>query len=226
MASKRIFFIAGTDTGVGKSVIAAAFASALALSGRSVGVMKPISCGGREDAYLLAQASGSDDAIDLINPIALKAPLSPNVAARLEGVRIDLRRIDRALRTLTGKYDNIIVEGCGGLLVPIAGRMFVIDLIKRMRAETILVSRSGLGAINHSLLSLEALRARRIEPLGVIFNRLSGGPESVPERTNPAVIAEFGRTRSLGVFPHTKIGCATGCRGKAFLKHIDLKKIL
>ncbi len=221
----KILFVAGTDTGVGKTMVAGALASALRLKGLGVGVMKPISCGGLEDARFLAACAGIEEPMDLINPIALIAPLSPNVAARLEKKKIDLSRIDKAAAALKRKYDTLIIEGCGGLLVPVTGRLFVVDLVGRLKAEVVLVSRSGLGAINHSLLSIEALRKRKIEPLGVIFNRLGGGPLSVPERTNPGVVSDASGVPSLGVFPYMR-SCGAGCLGKAALKHIAMHKIL
>jgi dethiobiotin synthetase len=109
--------------------------------------------------------------------------------------------------------------------VPVQPNFYVVDLVHRLKAETILVSRAGLGAINHSLLSLEALRVREIKPLGIIFNRTKGGNAGLAEKTNPEVIAEYGKTSSLGTFPYLK-SCRSGCLGKAFLKHIDLGKIL
>ena len=221
----RSIFVAGTDTGVGKTIVAGALASALKLKGLRVGVMKPIACGGREDAYFLMRCAGVKDPIGFVNPIHLKHPLSPNVAARLEKRKIDLRKIRTALAFFRRRYDYLIVEGCGGLLVPVTEKFFVIDLIPFMRCETLLVSRAGLGAINHSLLSLEALRNRRIRPLGVIFNRLNGGPLSIPEKTNPGVVEALSGVPSLGVFPYMK-SCQAHCAGKAFLKHIDLGKLL
>lgn len=244
----KSIFISGTDTGVGKTIIAGALASALRIKGFRVGVMKPVACGGREDAEFLMDCAGIKEPIDLVNPIYLKEPLSPNIAAFREKNKIDLKKITEALAVFKKKYDYLIIEGCGGLLVPItppfvwpasAGRskgsqqtsggvtdkFFVIDLIPLMKAETVLVSRAGLGAINHSLLSLEALKLRKIKPLGVIFNRLSGGPFSVPEETNPKVVSQIGKVPSLGVFPYMK-SCASNCAGKAALKHIDLEKLL
>ena len=232
-------FIAGTDTGVGKTIVAGALARALRLKGIRVGVMKPIACGGTQDIEFLMDCAGIREPLEFANPISLKFPLSPNVAARLENVKIDLKKIDAALKYFEKKYEILVIEGCGGLLVPVTDKFFVVDLIPRMRAETILVSRSGLGAINHSLLSFEALKHRNIKPLGIIFNRLSGGPLSVPEKTNPEEISKIGGVPSLGVFPYMKFSprsvtnpprvladCKTDCAGKAFLKHMDLKKIL
>ena len=222
----KTIFIAGTDTGVGKTIVAGALASALRLKGRNVGVMKPIACGSEEDARFLMANAGVKDPLELVMPIYLKEPLSPNVAAKVERKKIYIKKIAVPFQKLKKKYDVLIVEGCGGLLVPVTKDFFVIDLIPMMKAETVLVSRSGLGAINHSLLSLEALRHRKIEPIGVIFNRLSGGPLSVPEQTNPRVVVESGRTCALGVFPYMKMSCEVDCLGKAFLKHIDLQKIV
>ena len=221
----KSIFIAGTDTGVGKTIIAGALASALKLRGIRVGVMKPISCGSRGDVEFLVKCAGIDEPFDLVNQVYLKHPLSPNVAAEIEKKKIDLKKITRALDVFKKKYDTLVIEGCGGFLVPVTDKFFVIDLIPLMKAKTILVSRAGLGAINHSLLSLEALKARKIKPLGIIFNRLSDGPLSIPEQTNPEVVSGLSKIPSLGIFPYMKT-CEVNCAGKAFLKHIDLKKLL
>lgn len=223
----KTIFIAGTDTGVGKTIVAGALASALKLKGFRVAVMKPVSCGGLEDIHFLQRCSETRDPMEMANPIALKHPLSPNVAASLEKRKIDLKKIDGAFAYFRQKkYEYLVAEGCGGLLVPITNRFSVVDMIRLMKAKVALVSRSGLGAINHSLLSLEALRHRNIKPNAVIFNRLSGGKLSLPEETNPAVVQKLGRTQSLGMFPHVKLNCQSDCLGKAFLKHIDFKYFL
>ena len=222
----KSIFVAGTDTGIGKTIVAGALAAALRLRGKRVGVMKPISCGGREDAEFLAASAVAFDDLNLINPINLKLPLSPNIASEMEEKPIDLKKITAAHKKLKAKYDYLVIEGCGGLLVPVSGKFYVVDLIKLLKAETILVSRAGLGAINHSLLSLEALAKRRIKPIGVIFNRLNGGALSVPEQTNPGIVTNYSGVVSLGVFPYMKMNCSKNCLAKAFLKHIDLSKIL
>ncbi|MBI4353053.1 MAG: dethiobiotin synthase, partial [Candidatus Omnitrophica bacterium] len=164
----KILFVTGTDTGVGKTVIAGALAAALRIKGLRAGVCKPIACGGLEDVDFLRQASDAWDPMPYANPVYLERPLAPSVASFLEKKKPDLRRIDHALRYFRKKYDTLVVEGCGGLLVPITKNFFVIDLIARLKCRPLLVSRSGLGTINHSLLSAEALSRRRIRPVGIV----------------------------------------------------------
>ena len=222
----KTIFVAGTDTAVGKTLVAGGLAAALRLRGVNVGVMKPVSCGGDEDALFLKNCAASDDSLELVSPVRLKHPLSPNVAASIERKKIDPGRIMKAFRFLQSRYEVLVVEGCGGLLVPIRDDFFVIDLARQMKSKTLLVSRSGLGAINHSLLSVEALRKRKIPLLGVVFNRVSGGGAlAQAEATNPEVVSRLAKTPSLGIFPYLK-ACRADCVGKAFLKHIDLAKIL
>ena len=223
---KKIIFVAGTDTGVGKTIVAGALASALRLRGYRVGVMKPVACGSWGDSEYLKKCAGVVDRLSWITPVYLKHPLSPNVSAAIEKKKISIRAIDQAFGLLKKKYNVVVIEGCGGLLVPIKDDFFVVDLIRRFKSRCILVSRSGLGAINHSLLSVEALRKRKIEPTGIIFNRLSGGVLTEAEKSNPDVISKIAHLRSLGMFPHMKSGCPADCAGKAFLKHIDLAKIV
>ena len=222
----KAIFVAGTDTGVGKTIVAGALVAAMRLKGHRVGVMKPVSCGGREDAHFLMRCAEATDPINIVNPIYLKYPLSPNVASRLEEKKIDLKKIKTSYKKLFKKYDVLIIEGCGGLLVPITDKFFVIDLIPIFKAQTVLVSRSGLGAINHSLLSLEALKARKIKPLGLIFNRLSSGELTIAEKTNPQVIERLSGIAALGMFPFIKTERNTSCLGKTFLKLIDLEIFL
>ncbi|HTL70850.1 MAG TPA: dethiobiotin synthase [Candidatus Eisenbacteria bacterium] len=222
---KKAWFVAGTDTGVGKTVVAGALAAALRLKGVDVGVMKPVSCGGREDAEFLVRAAGVKDDLDLVNPVSLREPLSPNVAAAREKRKIGLGAVRKAFRELSRRHETLVIEGCGGLLVPVTDRFYVLDFIRLFQARAVLVSRSGLGAINHTLLSLEALKRRGVRPLGVIYNRLSSGPLTVPEETNPDVVRRASGVSSLGLFPHLK-ACPADCAAKAFGKHIDLGKFL
>lgn len=186
----RSLLVTGTDTDVGKTFVAAGLAAALRRRGVDVGVMKPVATGSSDDARVLMAASGSGDPLDLVNPIHLKAPLSPHLAAKREGTRVDLRRIDRAFQLLVSRHDLIIVEGAGGLLVPIREGFTFADLAKRLRLPLLVVARDTLGTINHTSLTVEAARARGLKILGIVVNRSRPGRPDLAERLNPAAIAE------------------------------------
>lgn len=172
-------FITGTDTGVGKTVVTAALALCLTGRGRPVGVMKPVETGfgaernGLSDAERLTVAAGAQDADRLVNPYRFSAPLAPMAAASLEGATIELGRIVEAYRRLAALHGSVLVEGAGGLLVPLTDGEDMRDLIERLALPVLLVGRSGLGGVNHALLSVEALRARKIPLLALVLNRIA-----------------------------------------------------
>src|SRR5262247_1970348 len=153
----RSFLVTGTDTGVGKTLVAGGIAAALARRGIDVGVMKPfatgaIRVGGRlvsEDAQFLKKAAGVDDPLDLINPSCLQPPLAPAMAARIAKKPIDLDKVWAAWRTLKARHSTMIVEGVGGLLVPLVTGFTVADLARRWNLPLVIVTRPTLGTINH-----------------------------------------------------------------------------
>jgi dethiobiotin synthetase len=191
-------FITGTDSGVGKSVITGALARALFVQGMSVGVMKPIETGCRKrkgvlfpaDGAYLKRAACSDDTLAQIVPYRYPHPLAPDVAARLAGNRLSLRRIVRRFETLGRRHDVTLVEGIGGLLVPLSPSCDLADLIVALNLPTLLVARSGLGTINHTLLTLRQGAERGVKFVGVILNRASHRM-TLADRTNPAWLAEY-----------------------------------
>jgi malonyl-CoA O-methyltransferase len=184
-------FVTGTDTGVGKTVVAACLARAW-----RAGYWKPVQTGA---------AAADDDTNDDTNTVValaalsaehvyaptyvLRAPLSPHAAAELEGVRITMDAI-----TPPPTAHPLVVEGAGGLFVPLNDRDFMIDLMAKLALPVLLVARSTLGTINHTLLSLAALRSRRLPIAGVVLN----GP---PNAGNRAAIERFGRVRVLAELP-------------------------
>ena len=176
-SSSRGVFVTGTDTGVGKTVVTAALAVALRTHGYGVGVMKPIETGvlsstdTRSDAVRLHAAAGSGDALSVMRPYVFRLPLAPVDAARLEKITIAMPTIARAFRTLRSRHDMLLVEGVGGVFVPITPLLKVSDLIYRMKLPAIVVGRASLGGINHTLLTLEALRQRKISVLALVLNR-------------------------------------------------------
>lgn len=171
-------FITGTDTGVGKTRVASAMAAWYRARGVDVGVMKPIATGGimrgarlvAEDAEALALAAGSDDPPERINPVCYRDPIAPYSAAIRAGRPVDWRGIDRAFEALTRRHPFVIVEGVGGLAVPLARRMTVIDLIRRLRLPVVVVARLRLGTISHTLLTVERACREGLDVLGVILN--------------------------------------------------------
>ncbi len=189
-------FITGTDTGVGKTFVAAALARALREQGVDVGVMKPIETGCRlrqgkfypADGALLRQTAGVRDALDLVTPVRFRLPLAPYAADVQEGKSVNLRLVDQAFRTLRKRHSFLLVEGIGGLLVPIRRDYSVLDLIQRIGLPVLVVARLGLGTINHTLLTVHRLREAKVPVAGVFLNRTTAGRKTPAERTNPATL--------------------------------------
>ena len=169
--------ITGTDTGVGKTLVTAALAMGLQRSGRTVGVMKPIETGispsrvGRSDAAVLRAMIGSEETLGAICPYQFELPVAPLAAAHAERRSIDPGVIRQVYRLLGSRYDYIVVEGIGGVRVPITPKADVMDLIVSLKLPAIVVGRAGLGGINHALLTIDALRRRRIPLVAVVLNR-------------------------------------------------------
>jgi dethiobiotin synthetase len=170
-------FIAGSDTGVGKTVVSVGLVRiARNLGIRCVGV-KPVETGcalraGQlhpEDGYLLQKAAGGSIDLDDCAPFRFSIPASPFRAAALEGRKLFLVDMEEHIRTLQSNWELVIVEAAGGLMVPIQDHLMNIDLVERLGYPTVLVGRAGLGTINHTLLSLHALRNRGIEPAGIVI---------------------------------------------------------
>jgi len=177
-------FVTGTDTGVGKTLIAAGLARLLVNLGVKVGVFKPVASGGKisQDGKLLQKAAKLSDALypDIV-PVHYLQPLAPYVAAWKEG-KADLGKIERAYQKVKTSCDFLIVEGVGGVRVPIAPGFFVTDWMKKWKLPVLVVARAGLGTINHTLLTLEALRYRKVKVIGVLVNGYKG--KTVAEKTN------------------------------------------
>lgn len=177
---KQGLFITGTDTGVGKTLVVAALASFLKSEGVNVGVMKPIESGcprqGEklvpQDALFLSEVTGCEDDLELINPCRLEAPLAPSLAAEREGVEINIGKLVECFQIMKEKHDFILVEGAGGLLVPLRERYLISDLIQLFQIPLLIVAASRLGAINHTLLTVRCAQSLKIEVVGVILNNL------------------------------------------------------
>lgn len=211
-------FVTGTDTDCGKTIVAGGIARALLHKGFNVGVMKPVATwgnpsrepGGRqrwisEDALHLRQAAATSDSLDLINPICFKAAMAPWPAARLEKKNIDIDRMLTVYKELCRRHDFMVVEGVGGLMVPLKRDFFVLDLIARMKLAAIVVAHPDLGTLNHTLLTVNALKRAGIPLSGVILNNYQGKTRA--EQTNPFVLRKI-LDRKVMVVPH-KAGFAS-----------------
>lgn len=201
-------FITGTDTGVGKTLVTAAIAEALIQRGVRVAVLKPIATGCEprgaelfsEDAHFLARAARAPQLDASICPVRYVEPLAPAVAAERAGRPIDWAAIATAQTRLESTAEILLIEGVGGILVPLDSQHTVLDLASALRVPTIIVARAGLGTINHTLLTLQALRSRQIPIAGIILNGRSPSPD-LAERTNPSALQRWAAADILCSIP-------------------------
>jgi len=197
------YFITGTDTGVGKTHVTALLLAELRRRGVAAAGFKPIACGtgGRADARTYRKLMHNEVPLDVINPVYLRYPLAPSVAAKLEKKPVDLQKIYSVYDRLSADFSPVLVEGAGGLLVPIRRDYFVADLARHFDLPLIIVARLGLGTLNHTLLTVRQAQAMKLKIAGVILNDTTG-QRGLAERTNVKAIAELTRVPLLGVVPY------------------------
>lgn len=204
--------VTATDTGVGKTAVSAALVAAARLRGLDVGAMKPAESGCARDAFgalvpadatWLREVAGATDPLDLVCPYRLEAALAPGIAAAQEGVDVDLGEIERCYRVLSERHrDGVVVEGAGGLLVPLdPGFSTIADLAMRLGLPVLVVARASLGTINHTALTIEALATRGIECRGVILNAAEPDTEKAAAG-NAKAIERLADVPVLASLPH------------------------
>ena len=212
------YFITGTDTGVGKTIVAGGLAALYRSRGLNVGVMKPVATGCKrvnntlvsDDAAFLKLSAEAEDEYELINPISLEQPLAPTVAARLSNTKIDTDKINTAYDTLCERHDYMIVEGIGGLLVPIDEYYFVVDMAEEMELPVIVVCRPTLGTINHTLLTVSYARQHGLDVKGIIVNESTENCDTIVKKTNTDEIKRLTSLPILGTIPfHKKLDTKT-----------------
>lgn len=230
-------FITGTDTGVGKTIIAAGLAMTLKSRGMKVGVMKPVATGciGENsslvsmDAVYLFEAAENEYA-PLTSPVRFRNPVAPSIAAIYEQKEVDLGVIRSAYRKMQSYYDYIIVEGIGGILVPIKQNYLVANMIREMGLPIVIVSHVSLGAINHTLLTVDAALMRGFPIRGIIFNRAPLVNYSLAEMTNPRVIHDLTGIPVLGMLPELEEvdvdRCQYGNLKSIFEERVNVEEIL
>ena len=187
--------VTGTDTGVGKTVIAVALVALLRRRGLRVAAMKPVETGvlpgAVTDAARLRAAAGSGDRPSDVGPVTYAEPLAPLVAAERAGRPVNLAALDVAFARLSAGREAIVVEGAGGLLVPLTERVSYAELFARWHLGVVVVAANRLGAINHVLLTVHAARAAELQVRGVVLNACTGAASDAAAQTNAAALAQL-----------------------------------
>lgn len=206
----KSYFVTGTDTGVGKTTITAALAASLRKHGIDVGVMKPIASGIAQktgfkssDVALLCEAAKVNDTEEMINPVFLPVPTSPYDATKILNLEFDMKIIFEKFQHLLKAHQMLLVEGIGGIMTPITKNFFVADLIKKMGLETIIVTRSTLGTLNHTVMTLKMCKEYGIAIKGMIINYFDE-KGSLAERNAPSTLHEITELPILGIIPFVK----------------------
>lgn len=204
----KAFLVTGTDTGVGKTVIGCGLAATLTARGQAVGVLKPAETGCSlqdgalypEDAARLAAFARSTLPLERICPYRFALPVAPSVAAEEVGVTIDPAHIIALFRDIAAQHDITIVEGAGGLLVPLVGRYTFADLARDLQIPVVVVVGSKLGALNHALLTFHCLQTRSLPLCGYILNHPTSAVDPAIQ-TNPRTLAQLTEVPCLGTIP-------------------------
>ncbi|MGN7469255.1 dethiobiotin synthase [Brevibacillus sp. SAFN-007a] len=222
-------FVAGTDTEVGKTVVTAGIAAALRERGSDVGVWKPVQSGAlaheeTSDAFRLRAGSGVGDLCEEIAPLAFSAPLTPWLAAKAEGRTLTLDEVVAGGPSLMAKHDWLLVEGAGGLAVPLTETEMMVDVAVRLQLPLLLVARAGLGTINHTLLSVWYARSRGLEVAGVILNAATMATDR-SVATNAAMIERYGNVSVWGTLPYTDAELTKERLAAWAREHVDLTAI-
>lgn len=199
----KIIVVTGTDTGVGKTVAAATLVQVYRDLHKQVAYIKPIQTGAPQDndALTVVKLTGINTG-DVYTLLSYKPPMAPEQAAKMSKQALpDMKKLVSQIKDIAWNYDVVIVEGAGGLYVPIDENHYMLDLWEQLRAQVIVVARTGLGTINHTLLTVKALQAKRIKILGLLFSANSSDPSA---KNNPQVIAQKTQCPILGVIPKQK----------------------
>jgi dethiobiotin synthetase len=206
----RVFFITGTDTNVGKTFVSSLIINGLKYYGKKTGYLKPIETGVKLnldgtkkyiDSFFVKKQSDINESLEEICPLTFEYPLSPYAASKFENKSICIKEILYSFYELKNNYDILIVEGAGGMLVPLKKGHYMIDLAKYMDAEVIIVGRAGLGMLNHTLLSINYAKNNDIKLAGIIINNAKNEKdESV--LSNKEVLREFTDVSIIGDIPY------------------------
>lgn len=202
------FFVTGTDTDVGKTIISSGLAAVLKEKKVDVGVFKPMLSGiNREDpasdTSLLKQLSQTSLSYEEITPFEFKEPLAPYVAGKLEGRTIGIEEVVCHWEKIREKHEFFIVEGAGGISVPLGEDFLVSDLIKALQLPIVIVARPNLGTFNHTFLTVQYAKSMGLSIAGIVINGINESPD-LAEKTNPELIEKLCGVPILGITPKLK----------------------
>lgn len=196
---RRILFITGTDTGVGKTVLTALMVRALREHGVNAAALKPLCSGGRDDARQIHSAMDGALTLDEINPWHFRAPIAPLLAARMEHQKVTLPKVIAHVRRIAKRFEIVLVEGAGGLLSPLGEGFDSRDLISKLNATPIIVAQNKLGMVNQTLLTLEALPTRLRHRAKVVA--MESAKADASSKSNLRLLAEWSRLSNISVVP-------------------------
>lgn len=202
-------FVTGTDTGVGKTLVTGLLGRYLLEKGYTVITQKWIQTGSKGfpediDTHLRLMHRERQDVhshLSQIAPFVFRFPSSPHLASELEKRPVRAHKIKQSFKLLSGKFDYVVVEGTGGALVPFNTRKLVIDIARELDLPVLIVAQNRLGAINHTLLTIEAIRRRKMRTIGIIFNSQKDKTEEIVLRDNPEIVRTLTKVDILGNLP-------------------------
>jgi len=203
------FFVCGTDTGVGKTIVTGLLARTLLDEGYSVITQKWVQTGSKgfpQDIAMHLKLMGKNKdyvkgLMNLVCPYIFKFPASPHLSAKLEKKKIGIKKIKEAYKELCGMFDVVIVEGVGGALVPLDEKTLLLDVVKDLKIPVILVVGNKLGAINHALLTVEAIKNRGLKIAGIVFNETDKSDKKI-KRGNIDMIIKHLDSKEAAILPY------------------------
>lgn len=198
-------FITGTDTGVGKTIVTASLCRLLRQRGIDAVAIKAFATGitpeatwRDNDPLLLSAAMDYELPAEVISPVRLSAPLSPYDAARITGGAFDIDAVVAAIENIARKHEFALVEGVGGVMVPLTEDVYVSNFAQRLAMPALVVARSKVGTVNHSLLSVNALRQAGVQVMGLLYTRARSGELDLDERVGPETACRFAKAACFG----------------------------
>lgn len=211
MNNKKIscFFIAGTDTEIGKTFITSLIASFFTQKGLNVLMQKWVQTGDADDALFVYEKIGKKNMLDdkeflkIACPYKFSYPASPHLASMLENQKIDIEIIKKSYYEISKKCEILLVEGSGGIMVPLTEDTLFLDLLKELEMPVILVARAGLGTINHTLMTAKLLESNNINIMGIILNNLDNNREEIIINDNAMIISKFSGVKNIIIMPYS-----------------------